>query len=119
MAYADSDYYKTTYGGTAIPDAALGRCLMQASDDIDAMTFCRIGGDAGFAQLPDYAQEQIRRAVCAQADYRHDYGDITDAGLTGYHVGDVTVSMSSGGAQSFSPRARQLLLPTGLLYRGV
>lgn len=119
MAYADSAYYKGTYGGTAIPDAALNRYLSQASDDVDAMTFGRIGGDAGFALLPAYSAGQVQKAVCAQADYLHDYGDVANAGLTGYHVGDVTVSMAGGGDRTYSPQARRLLMPTGLLYRGV
>lgn len=65
MAYADSTYYKETYGGSAIPDEQLPRYLSQASDDIDAMTFCRIGGAAGFATLPPYSAAQVQKAVCA------------------------------------------------------
>lgn len=119
MAYADVDYYKNTYGGAAIPDEQLPRYLSQASDDIDAMTFCRVGGAAGFAALPAYTQSQVQKAVCAQADYRHDYGDMIDVGLSGYHVGDVTVNIESAGIGPYSPVARRLLLPTGLMYPGV
>lgn len=42
-----------------------------------------------------------------------------DAGLSGYHVGDVTVSAGSAGIGPYSPVARRLLLPTGLMYPGV
>lgn len=117
MAYADAAYYKDTYQGTDIPDGDLGGLLSRASDNVDSMTFNRIGGDAGFAALTPFQQGQVKKAVCVQADYLHDFGDIASLGLSGYHVGDVSVSMGSGGG-AYSPQARRLLLPTGLLNRG-
>lgn len=120
MAYADADYYKSTYQGTEIPEGELSSLLSRASDDVDSMTFHRIGGNAGFMALTPFQQGQVKKAVCAQADYLHDFGDAAALGLSGYSVGDVSVSMGNGsGGTVYSPQARRLLLPTGLLNRGV
>lgn len=120
MAYADSSYYKDTYEGSAVPDDQLEQMLATASDDIDAMTYGRIGGEAGFQALTSFQQEKVRRAVCLQADYLHDFGDVAALGLSGYSVGDVSVNMDSGsGTAAYSSAARRVLLPTGLMNRVV
>lgn len=119
MAYADANFYQDIYSGTIPPGAALTTLLERASDDVDAMTFHRIPAVGGIDALTPFQQEQVKRAVCTQADYRNEFGDLIDAGLSGYHIGDVTVSAGQGGMEPYSPRARDCLLPTGFLNRGV
>jgi hypothetical protein len=76
---------------------------------------------------PDFTQNQIKLANCAEADHQYQFGDAEDmldmAG--GYSIGDVSVS--KGGSKSgkgavaehfsLSKKATMFLLPTGLLDR--
>ncbi len=122
MAYADADFYTNTYGGALPADASLDKLLARASDDIDIATLYRIGTLGGLTALTDFCQQQIKMAVCAQADYVDATGGIADfGGLSGYSVGDVNVQLgaATGGYPALAPRARAYLLPTGLMNRGV
>lgn len=95
MAYADVDYYKTEYGGTVIPHEGLPAHLSRASDQIDALTYNRIRGRGGFDNLSCYQQECVQKAVCAQADFNAQYGAYADMPLTGYSIGDVSLSFAT------------------------
>lgn len=65
MAYADYDFYKTSYFGNAVPEPDFMRCAERASDFIDQLTFDRLTDG-----LPDNVQHQkrIKKAVCAAAE---------------------------------------------------
>ena len=116
MAYADSEFYKTTFAGDIIPDAQLSKYLQRASDDIDTMTYNRIVW-SGYDNLTPLQQAQVKKAVCYQADHLFQYGDMALLGVNGYHVGDVNVQMNGRNIR-FSQQAREALMPTGLLHRG-
>lgn len=92
MAYTDASFYKTEYGGTVIPDEALATHLSRASDQIDALTYNRIRGRGGLDNLSCYQQECVKKAVCAQAEFNAQYGAYADMPLTGYSIGDVSLS---------------------------
>lgn len=124
MAYADGAYYKDTFKGTSIPDNELDRLLAAASDDIDAMTYNRIGGDTGLPVLTVFQQEKIRRAVCVQADFRHDYADLLNNPLSSYGINGVTMQWDKSvlvrqGTTITTNAVIALLRQTGLTYRGV
>ena len=124
MAYADKTFYQTTYKGTAIPVADVEAALEKAAQSIDMATRYQI---RELERWPDFTQNQIKMANCAEADHQHQFGDAEDmldmAG--GYSIGDVSVS--KGGAKSgkgavaehfsLSKKAMMFLLPTGLLDR--
>jgi hypothetical protein len=93
MSYADADYYKYTYGGNVIPDEALNSQLTKASDQVDSLTYNRIRA-VGFDRLTEYQQGCVKKAVCTQADFTAQYGAYADMPLTGYKVGDVSLSFS-------------------------
>ena len=66
MAYADYEFYRTKYYGSAIPDSqSFDKQAERASDFLDIITFNRLVNG-----LPDNerAQTKIKKAVCALAD---------------------------------------------------
>jgi hypothetical protein len=124
MAYADSDYYKSTYLGTRIPAEQLNQMLAAASDDIDAMTFNRIGGDTGLLALTDFQQGKIKRAACAQAEFRFEYADLLNNPLSNYAINGVSMQWDKSvlvkQGNTFTTNAvASLIRQTGLTYRGV
>ncbi|HEX2986146.1 MAG TPA: hypothetical protein VHO71_04950 [Caproiciproducens sp.] len=124
MAYADSASYKSTFKGTSIPDGELDVLLVAASDDIDAMTYNRIGGDTGLPRLTEFQQGKIKRAACLQAEFRHDYADLLNNPLSSYGINgvsmqwDKSVLVQQGGTFTTNS-VLSLLRQTGLTYRGV
>jgi hypothetical protein len=124
MAYADKTFYEQVYKGSAIPTAEIAAALEKAAQSIDMATRYQI---RELERWPDFTQNQIKMANCAEADHQHQFGDAEDmldmAG--GYSIGDVSVS--KGGAKSgkgavadhygLSKKAMLFLLPTGLLDR--
>ena len=124
MAYADGTFYNAVYKGTAIPAADLTAALEKAAQTLNLATRNQI---RELIRWPEFTQNQIKLANCAEADHQYQFGDAEDmldmAG--GYSIGDVSVS--KGGAKSgkgavaehfsLSKKAMMFLLPTGLLDR--
>jgi len=124
MAYADRTYYKNTFKGSIIPDDQLDQLLSASSDDVDSMTFNRIGGDSGLLLLTPFQQEKVKRAVCMQADFRHDYADLLSNPLSSYGINGVNMQWDKSvliqqGDVFTTNAALSLLRQTGLTYRGV
>ncbi len=122
-AYCDSGFYLDDYQGSVIPGAEVDTYLLHASRKIDQATSYRIGT---FDEWPDFTQRQVKLAVCAQAEHDYQYGEIegVTAALGGYSIGDVSVSMRSGGSGNalsshykLNEIALAFLMPTGLLDR--
>jgi len=65
MAYADYDFYKTSYFGSVVPETDFPKLAEKASDFIDAMTFDRLVDG-----LPtnERSQKRIKKAVCSLAE---------------------------------------------------
>lgn len=93
MVYADGVYYKTVFYGVEIATEELERLLARASEKIDEATYNR---SRHFDSLSDYEREMIRKATCAEAEAIFTYGE-ADIDLSGYSIGDVSISMSNGG----------------------
>lgn len=87
---------------------------------IDELTFNRIR-HIGFENLTEFQQNNIRRAVCLQADYIIENG-FEDTPVQSYSVLDISVTVAQGSASeaerlNMSPVALLLLKQTGLMCR--
>lgn len=119
--YASVEDYAARYHGE--PPVDLAQQLAAAQDDIDAMTYGRIAR-TGFESLTAFQQGKVKAAVCAQAKFLQDYGELVDNPLASYGVGGVSMSFREDAVQrrggvATSSRVLALLLPTGLLSREV
>lgn len=123
MSYATPQDYEQ-YGAGLIPAEKLEQALSRASDQIDALTYNRIKA-RGFENLTPFQQENVKKAVCRQADFWHQYGDLLSAPMTGFGAGSISWSFGesgfvqgAGGVRT-SQEVMGLLLPTGLANRAV
>ena len=105
MAYADYEFYTTSYFGNVVPGADFPRLAERASDFVDTMTFDRLVDG-----LPtnERSQKRIKKAVCSLAELMYQIelaeknaanaaasGTSTTIGTGGSTTGIVT-SVSSG-----------------------
>lgn len=105
MAYADYDFYTTSYFGSVVPEADFPRLAEKASDFVDLMTSDRLVDG-----LPENerSQKRIKKAVCSLAELMYQIelaeknaasaaasGVATTIGSSGSATGIVT-SVSSG-----------------------
>lgn len=105
MAYADYEFYTTSYFGSVVPETDFPRLAERVSDFIDAMTFDRLVDG-----LPtnERSQKRIRKAVCSLTELMYQIelaeknaanaaasGTSTTIGTGGSTTGIVT-SVSSG-----------------------
>ena len=107
MAYADYQFYTTTYYGDTVPESDFPKYAERASDRIDAITFDRLVNG-----LPEEerAVTKVKKAVCAVAEALYQIDQIKKASMES--VGTVTredgtvvskaVSSVSSGAESIS-----------------
>lgn len=113
MIYADYDYYRSVYGGKAVPEADFYGLSRQASARIDQMTFGRI--DARWAM-----DLRVKDACCAAVECLYAQaqgGEIASATNDGYSETYVTSGKTP--EQRLWQAAAQYLVMTGLLYQGV
>ena len=121
MAYADFEFYSTTYGGTAIAQSAFTRLINQASAVIDNLTFDRVA-EVIEEDYDDETIEKIQLATCAVAEQIQ----TNEAGgnLQSERVGSYSVTYAETQTAKLSDdakcvrAARIYLLNTGLMYRG-
>ena len=104
MAYADYEFYTTSYFGSVVPETDFPRLAEKASDFIDTMTFNRLVDG-----LPtnERSQKRIKKTVCSLAELMYQIelaeknainqasASATDANAGGKSTGIVT-SVSSG-----------------------
>lgn len=113
--YVDSTYYTNTYKGSIIPTAELDSFLSKASDVIDELSYQRIVGKGGLDKLTAFQKEQVKKAVCEQADFMYNSSDMPEW-VNSYSVGSVSVSKEKG-STNYSKRSLMYLKSTGLMYR--
>lgn len=65
MAYADFEFYATTYHGNVVPEADFPRIADRASDFLDVITFDRL---ADGLPSDERAATKVQKAVCAVAE---------------------------------------------------
>ena len=104
MAYADYEFYTTSYFGSVVPETDFPRLAERASDFVDTVTFDRLVDG-----LPtnERSQKRIKKAVCSLAELMYQIelaeknainqasANVTDANTGGKSTGIVT-SVSSG-----------------------
>lgn len=104
MAYADYEFYTTSYFGSAVPETDFQRLAERASDFVDTMTFDRLVDG-----LPtnERLQKRIKKAVCSLAELMYQIelaeknainqasSNVTDTNVGNKSTGVVT-SVSSG-----------------------
>ena len=104
MAYADYEFYTTSYFGSVVPETEFPRLAERASDFVDTMTFDRLVDG-----LPENerSQKRIKKAVCSLAGlmYQIELAEKNaisqaSAGTTDTNVGHkstgIVTSVSSG-----------------------
>ena len=104
MAYADYDFYTTSYFGNVVPETDFPRLAERASDFMDTMTFDRLVDG-----LPENerSQKRIKKAVCSLTELMYQIelaeknaisqasANVTDTNVGNTSTGVVT-SVSSG-----------------------
>ena len=109
MAYADYEFYTTSYFGSAVPESDFPRLAERASDFVDAMTFDRLVDG-----LPtnERSQKRVKKAVCSLAELMYQIElaeknaiNQASANVTDTNVGNIStgiVTSVSSGSESIS-----------------
>lgn len=113
--YADYDWYKTNYFGSAIPEEAFPSFAMKAAYLVDGLT-------AGNLQPLDAAPDCVKDAVCAAAEKLYQFEqspakEIKSENNDGYSVtyADTSEEKARDDAKT---EIRVYLSTSGLLFRG-
>lgn len=109
MAYADYDFYTTSYFSSVVPEADFPRLAERASDFVDTMTFDRLVDG-----LPtnERSQKRIKKTVCSLAELMYQIElaeknaiNQASANVTDINVGNIStgiVTSISSGSESIS-----------------
>lgn len=94
MAYADYDFYKTSYFGSVVPETDFPRLAERASDFVDTMTFDRLVDG-----LPENerSQKRIKKAVCSLAELMYQI-ELAEKNATNAAVSGTSTAIGSGGS---------------------
>lgn len=94
MAYADYEFYTTSYFGSVVPEADFPRLAEGASDFVDTMTFDRLVGG-----LPENerSQKRIKKAVCSLAELMYQI-ELAEKNATNAAVSGTSTAIGSGGS---------------------
>ena len=125
MPYVDMDYYSENYRGESVDEADFSSLCDRAEEIIEEMTLYRVTPII-FPALPEMVQERVKMAVCAQIEYLDANGgadmdngaDLQSAGLGKFNYSKASGAGGDSGQSIYAPRARRILAPTGLLYKG-
>ena len=109
MAYADYEFYTTSYFGSAVPETDFPRLAERASDFVDTMTFDRL---VDGLSADERSQKRIKKAVCSLAELMYqielaEKNAINQAStnVTDINVGNIStgiVTSVSSGSESIS-----------------
>lgn len=109
MAYADYEFYTTSYFGSVVPETEFPRLAERASGFVDTMTFDRLVDG-----LPtnERSQKRIKKAVCSLAELMYQIElaeknaiNQASANVTDINVGNIStgiVTSVSSGSESIS-----------------
>lgn len=125
MPYVDDGYYYETFKGESVLESDFPALCDRAEEIIEEMTMYRLN-PTSFLSMSEETQERIKKAVCAQIEYLDANGgsdmdngeDLQSAGLGKFNYSKETGSDGNSSKSIYAPRAKRLLFPTGLLYRG-
>ena len=82
-------------GYTNIPADDIGKFLIDASRNIDTLTFNRIVAK-GFDNLTEFQQGIIKECVCKQADFLYENADAINSVFDTYSINSVTMKFGTG-----------------------
>ena len=91
MGYADHYFYEMSYHGDTIPENEFDKWSERASEKLDFLTSGNIR-KIGYTQLDEFAQEQVRKAVCGLAEEMYAIAKRAAE----YDAGNVIKSRSAG-----------------------
>lgn len=94
MAYADYEFYTTSYFGSVVPEADFPRLAERASDFVDAMTFDRLVDG-----LPtnERSQKRIKKAVCSLAELMYQI-ELAEKNAANAAASGTSTAIGSGGS---------------------
>lgn len=94
MAYADYEFYTTSYFGSVVPETDFPRLAERASDFINIMTFDRLVDG-----LPtnERSQKRIRKAVCSLAELMYQI-ELAEKNATNAAASGTSTTIGSGGS---------------------
>jgi hypothetical protein len=122
MVYVTPEEYNEL-GYTKIPSSALREALLDASRQIDSLTFNRIVAK-GFDKLTPFQQEIIKEVVCKHADFLYENADAIASILDSYSINGVSMKFGTGfnvkmeNGLPIQSTVYSLLKQTGLCWRG-
>lgn len=94
MAYADYEFYTTSYFGSVVPETDFPRMAERASDFIDTMTFDRLVDG-----LPknERSQKRIKKAVCSLAELMYQI-ELAEKNAANAAASGTSTTIGSGGS---------------------
>ena len=94
MAYADYEFYTTSYFGSVVPETDFPRLAERASEFVDTMTFDRLVDG-----LPtnEHSQKRIKKAVCSLAELMYQI-ELAEKNATNAAVSGTSTAIGSGGS---------------------
>lgn len=94
MAYADYEFYTTSYFGSVVPETDFPRLAERASDFVDTMTFDRL-----VDRLPtnERSQKRIKKTVCSLAELMYQI-ELAEKNATNAATSGTSTTIGSGGS---------------------
>lgn len=94
MAYADYEFYTTSYFGSVVPETDFPRMAERASEFVDTMTFDRLVDG-----LPtnERSQKRIKKAVCSLTELMYQI-ELAEKNATNAAVSGTSTAVGSGGS---------------------
>lgn len=94
MAYADYDFYTTSYFGSVVPETDFSRLAERASDFVDTMTFDRLVDG-----LPtnERSHKRIKKAVCSLAELMYQI-ELAEKNAANAAASGASTTIGSGGS---------------------
>ena len=94
MAYADYEFYTTSYFGSVVPETDFPRLAERASGFVDMMTFDRLVDG-----LPENerSQKRIKKTVCSLAELMYQI-ELAEKNATNAAVSGTSTAIGSGGS---------------------
>ena len=112
-------YYNDAYYGATIEETEFNRLNLRAEDDIDNLS------SKDITDLETWEETPVKKAICSQIEYYFLNGDTYNESAAGSEgIGKYNYSLGTAKDPSssnivLSPRTKNYLGKTNLLYRGI
>ena len=94
MAYADYEFYTTSYFGSVVPETDFPRLAERASDFVYTMTFDRL---VDGLPTDERSQKRIKKAVCSLAELMYQI-ELAEKNATNAAASGTSTTVESGGS---------------------